>query len=179
MPAGVYEMDPTHASLIWKVDHLGLAKYTARFTKFSSKIQFDNQDPMNSKVIADIDPRSIKTDYPNPEEKDFDKVLSEDTAWFNTKKFPSITFKSTKLEKTSENTGKLTGNLTFLGVTKPVTLDVTLNKALGNHPFANKPALGFSATGNIKRSDFGMTKYIPTVGDNVDIIIEAEFVYAE
>jgi len=177
MPSGIYKMDPTHASLIWKVNHMGLSNYTARFTKFDADILFDNQNPMNSKVKAEIDPTSIKTDYPNPEEKDFDKKLTEDTSWFNTGKYPTIKFLSTKLEKTSDTTGKLTGNLTFLGVTKPVVLDVTFNKALGNHPFANKPAFGFSATGHLNRSDFGMKTYIPTVSDKVEIVIEAEFIY--
>jgi polyisoprenoid-binding protein YceI len=68
--------------------------------------------------------------------------------------------------------------LTFLGVTKPVTLDVTFNKALGQHPFANKPALGFTAEGSLKRSEFGMDTYIPQIGDEVDFIIQAEFFYA-
>jgi polyisoprenoid-binding protein YceI len=177
MPSGVYKLDPTHASLIWKVSHLGLSDYTARFTKFDADIMYNNQAPMESKVKVSIDPTSIETDYPNPEEKDFDKKLVEDTSWFNTGKFPSIFFNSTNLEQTSDTTAKLTGDLTFLGVTKPVVLDVRFNKALGNHQFANKPALGFSATGSLKRSDFGMGTYIPTVGDTVDLVIEAEFIY--
>jgi polyisoprenoid-binding protein YceI len=177
MPGGLYKLDETHASLIWRVSHLGLSQYTARFTKFDADLMFDGQDVTKSKVRATIDPTSLKTDYPYPEEKDFDKKLIDGKQWFNVAQFPSITFQSTKIEKTGDTTGKMTGDLTFLGVTKPVTLDVTFNKALGNHPFQNKPALGFSATGSLKRSDFGMDAYIPNIGDEVEVILEVEFIH--
>ena len=179
MPGGRYTLDKTHASITWKVSHLGLSNYTARFTDFDIDLLFNGQDITSSKVKAKIDPTSIRTDYPKPEEKDFDKKLVEGKGWFNTSQFPSITFLSTSIEKTTDTTGKLNGNLTFLGVTKPITLDVTFNKALGNHPFKNKPALGFSATGTLKRSDFGMKTYIPSIGDDVQITIEAEFIHGE
>lgn len=178
MPAGLYKMDPTHASLTWKVDHMGMSKYTARFKKFNIDLLFNNLDVTKSRVKAAVNPMSVETDYPDLEKKDFNKELSEGKQWLNSEQFPEITFNSTKVEITGNNTGKLTGDLTFLGVTKPVTFDITLNKPMGNHPFANKPALGFSATGSIKRSDFGLNTYIPTVGDEVQIIIEAEFIYA-
>lgn len=179
LPAGNYAMDETHASLIWKVNHMGLADYAARFTKFDTKLYLDTQDITKSRVKATIDPRSVQTAYPYPEEKDFDKKLSDGKEWLNAGEFPTITFTSTKIEKTGDNTGKMTGDLTFLGVTKPVTLDVTLTGTLGNHPFKNKPAVGFSATGSIKRSDFGMTTYIPNIGDEVKIMIDAEFIHAD
>lgn len=178
LPSGFYKMDPTHASLTWKVNHMGLSNYTARFTKFDIDLMVDTQDITKSQVKATIDPTSIRTDYPNAAEKDFDKKLSQDSGWFNAEQYPEITFSSATIEKTGDNTGTLTGDLTFLGVTKPVTMDVTLNGVLGNHPFANKPAIGFSASGSIKRSDFGMGTYIPTVGDEVSFVIEAEFIYA-
>ena len=179
MPAGLYKLDKTHASIVWKVSHLGLSNYTARFTDFDVDLLFDNEKPENSKIIATIDPTSIKTDYPHPEKKDFDKKLVEGSGWFNTTQFPEIKFKSTSVKKTGDETADVTGDLTFLGVTKPVTLNVAFNKAIGNHPFANKPALGFSATGSLKRSDFGMTKYLPNIGDDVELLIEAEFLHEE
>lgn len=177
MPGGLYKLDKTHASLTWKVSHLGLSNYTARFTDFDVDLMYDPLNLENSKVRATIDPTSIETDYKG--EKDFNAQLVNDAGWFNATQFPHITFLSTKVEKTGDNTGKVTGNLTFLGVKKPVTLDVTFNKAIGNHPFANKPALGFSATATLKRSDFGMKQYIPQVGDEVQIQIETEFMYAK
>jgi polyisoprenoid-binding protein YceI len=178
MPSGLYELDKNHASMIWKVSHLGLSNYTARFTSFDIDIDFNALDPAASRVRATIDPTSVETDFPEPEKKDFDKELAMKESWFNAEQFPQISFMSTSVEKTGDNTGKVTGDLTFLGVTKPVTLDVVFNKAIGNHPFANKPALGFSATTTIKRSDFGLTTYIPQIGDEVEVIIEAEFFYA-
>ena len=178
MPSGLYELDKNHASLIWKVSHLGLSDYTARFTDFDVDIDFNALDPGASRVRATIDPTSVETDFPEPEKKDFDKELAMKESWFNAEQFPQISFMSTSVEKTGDNTGKVTGDLTFLGVTKPVTLDVVFNKAIGNHPFANKPALGFSATTTIKRSDFDLTTYIPQIRDEVEIIIEAEFFYA-
>jgi len=179
LPAGTYEIDPTHASITWKVSHLGLSDYTARFTKFTADLDYNPADPTQSSLNVKIDPTSIKTDYPYPEKKDFDAKLVSGEGWFNAGAFPTIEFKSSSIEKTSDNTGKLTGNLKFLGVTKPLTLDVTFNGAYAEHPFAKKPALGFSATGTLKRSEWGMNTYIPNIGDEVKLLIEAEFTKAD
>lgn len=175
MPAGIYTVDKTHASLIWKVSHAGLSNYTARFKSYDAEINFDPADITKSSVTAKIDPTTLETDYVATAEKDFNKNLITKEEWFNAGKFPEITFKSTKIEVTGENTGKIHGDLTFLGVTKPVTLDATFNGAYALQPFSKKPAMGFSATGSLNRSDFGMSTYVPMIGDKVDIIIEAEF----
>ena len=179
MPGGLYKLDKNHASLIWKVSHMGLSNYTARFTDFDADIMYDPMDIEKSKLRVTIDPTSVETDYKSEDGKDFNKDLGYEAGWFNASQYPDITFNSTKIEKTGDNTAKVTGDLKFLGVTKPVTLDVTLNKAMGNHPMLNKPFMGFSATGTIKRSDFGMTKYIPQIGDEVTLNIETEFMYAK
>lgn len=175
MPAGVYELDETHAQLIWQVSHLGLSNYTARFTDFDAQLTFDPKNPENSLLVATVNPTSIETDYPYPEKKDFDKKLIEGEDWFNALKFPEIKFTSTKVKKTGDNTGTITGDLTFLGVTKPMTLDVVFNGAMAQQPFSQKPTLGFSATGTLKRSEWGMATYVPNIGDEVKLIIEAEF----
>jgi polyisoprenoid-binding protein YceI len=175
VPAGVYRLDPTHASLTWKVSHLGLSNYTARFTKMTADLTFDPAKPESSAIKVGVDPKSIRTDYPFADKKDFDKNLSMGEEWFNAGQHPEITFTSTKVAMTGAKTAKVTGDLTLLGVTKPVVLDVTLNNALREQPFAKKPALGFSGTTRIKRSEFGMSKYVPIIGDEVQIIIEAEF----
>lgn len=175
MPAGVYAVDKTHASLTWKVSHAGLSNYTARFKSFDAEIKFDPKDVTKSTVTATIDPRTLETDYVATAEKDFNKNLVEEDKWFNAKQFPKISFKSTRIEKTGDNTGKMHGDLTFLGVTKPVTLDVTFNGAYAVQPFSQKPTLGFSATGKIKRSDWGMETYVPMIGDEVALQIEGEF----
>lgn len=174
-PTGAYKLDPTHASVTFKVSHLGLSNYTARFSKIDADLAFDAADMTKSKLNVSIDPVSIRTDYPFADKKDFDKKLATDAEWFNAEFYPEITFTSTAVEMTGEKTAKVTGDLTLLGVTKPVTLDVTLNGAMKEHPFVKKPAIGFSATGSIKRSEFGFDKYVPMIGDDVALLIEAEF----
>ena len=176
IPSGVYKLDKTHASLTWKVNHMGLSNYTARFTDFDATLKLDAENPEKSALTTTINPASVRTDYPNAEEKDFDAKLANGAEWFNSENFPDIRFTSTALKMATPTTGTLTGDLTFLGITKPVTLTVTVNGALAKHPFAGQPAVGFSATASIKRSDFGMGTYIPTVGDEVQLLIEVEFI---
>lgn len=173
LPAGVYKIDPTHASLTWKVNHLGLSNYTARFKTLDATVTLDPKDVSKSKLVATVNPNSIETDYPGTE-KDFNKKLSQDAEWFNATKFPEIKFESTSIEKTSDTTGKIHGNLTFLGVTKPLTLNATFNGGMAEHPYAKKPAFGVSATGTLKRSEWGFTTYVPAIGDDVALSIEVE-----
>ncbi len=176
MPSGIYTMDKSHASLIFKVNHLGLSNYTARFKDFNADLDFNPADVTKSKLKVSVNPASVETDYPNPEQKDFNKKISEEKEWFNSKKFPTINFESTSIKKTGENTGKVNGKLTFLGITKPVTLDVNFNGAYDSHPMDKKTSMiGFSAKTKIKRSKFGMNVAVPYVGDDVDVIIEMEF----
>ncbi len=185
IPSGAYALDPTHASVTWKISHLGLSNYTARFTQFDIALTLDTENPANSSVTATIDPTSVETDYPG--EKDFDGEVANDAKFLNAGAFPAITFTSTSVEPTGDNTAKVTGDLTMLGVTKPVTLDVTLNSALEQHPFAKKPAVGFSAVGALDRTEWGLTHLSNTlgeggnqiVGSSVQVLIEAEFVKAE
>lgn len=172
VPAGEYVLDTTHASLTWKIRHLGLSNYTARFATYDAVINLNPADPTKSTVTVTIDPTSVRTDFPFPEKEDFDKVIAE--KFLRAGQHPKITFQSTGLTATGGTTGKLTGNLSFLGVTKPVTLDVTLNGAK-NHPMTKTPVLGFSATGSIKRSDFGSTDLLGPLGDEIQLEIEAEF----
>ncbi|MGH1403048.1 MAG: YceI family protein [Alphaproteobacteria bacterium] len=175
MPAGAYEIDKTHASLVWKVDHLGLSDYVARFTNIDATLDFDPSAPEKSTISVRIDPNSLRTDYPYPEEEDFDEKLSQGKDWMNSGEFPVILFESRSVERTGDKTGVMIGDLTFLGMTKSVSLDVEFNGAFLKKPFSGTPILGFSATGKIKRSEFGMGAYIPNIGDEVTIEIEAEF----
>ena len=181
-PAGAYKLDKTHASVTWKVLHLGLANYTARFANWDADLNFDPTDPSKNTVSVTIDPNSVRTDYPYAKTKgpdgkteDFDKKLATDPTYFNVAKFPAITFKSTAVERTGEKTAKVTGDLTMLGVTKPVVIDATFNG--GQKEFFGQPmgAVGFSGVTTIKRSEWGLTAGVPYVGDDVQIIIEAEF----
>ena len=178
MPEGKYQLDLSHGSIVWKVSHFGLSNYLARFTEFDASIHFKPNDIESSTVFASINPMSIQTAFPNPEQTDFDKVLALDESWFNAGKFNAIEFESTSIEMTSENTAIMSGNLSFLGLTKPLTLNVTFNGAMAIQPLSRKPTMGFSASTTIVRSEFGMTKHIPQVGDSVSVMIEGEFAYA-
>jgi polyisoprenoid-binding protein YceI len=178
-PSGTYKVDPTHASVVWKVKHMGLAWYSARFVKFDAEIKYDAATPAKSQLSVTIDPKSVRTEYPFPEKENFDEKLANDEKLLNSGKFPDIKFVSKKLTKTGATTGKLLGDLTLLGVTKPMTLDVTLTGAMKQHPFTKNAALGFSATGTLKRSDFGMTSMMQFLSDDVQLDINGEFQKAE
>jgi len=174
VPSGTYTLDPTHASVTWKVNHMGLSNYTARFTKFDATLNFDAAKPENSTLSVTIDPKSVRTDYPFPKQENFDAKIAGEV-FLNAEQYPEIKFVSTKVERLTENTGKVHGDLTLHGVTKPVTLDVTLNGAKKTHPMVGGGALGFSATTKFNRSDFGVKNMVPMVGDEVTVQIEAEF----
>lgn len=176
MPAGDYTLDLSHASVVWKVSHLGLSDYVARFADFDATISFDPNNITDSKVTASINPMSIETAYPNAAEKDFDKVLATEEGWFNAGKYTSIDFVSTSIEMTGDTTANMTGDLTFLGVSKPVTLAVEFNGAMKKQPFSGKPTMGFSASTTIDRTQWGMDKYAPSIGADVEVLIEGEFI---
>lgn len=177
-PAGAYVSDKTHTTVEWQGLHNGLSWYSARFTDFDIQLTFDPADVTKSKVTATIDPKSIETDYtrtrPAGNTTDFNNELATDARFFNAAKFPKITFTSTAVTKTGEKTGKVTGNLTFLGVTKPVTLNITY---IGNRndPRANKHKVGFQLTGTLKRTDFGMPAGGP-IADEIKIEVNSELV---
>lgn len=175
MPEGAYTLDKTHASLVWKVSHLGLSDYTARFANFDAELVLDPKNPDQSSIEVTIDPTSIRTDYPYPDRVDFDKKLANEERWFNAPNFPEIQFSSTNIEIVGENKGVITGNLIFMGETRPVKMDATFNGAILDQTFDKIPTLGFSATSTIKRSDFGMGPETDAIGDTVRILIEVEF----
>lgn len=184
MPEGNYVLDPSHASITWRVNHLGTSYYTARFGKFDAKINFNPKDLAKSSLEVKVDPNSIRTDYNLIREgvfveakksMDFDKELSTGEKWFNAAKFPDITFVAKKIKKTGDKTGVIMGDLTMMGVTKPVELKAVFNGGYVKHPLSGIPVMGFSATASIKRSDWGLAAFVPKVADKVDLIIEAEF----
>lgn len=181
-PAGEYAMDLSHTSVIFRVPHLGLSNYTARFTKAEGKLVFDPANPAAQSVTATIDAGSLETDYPEPATLDFDTQV--ETEFLEVAKYPQITFRSTKVEPAGASTANITGDLTLHGVTRPVTLRATFNG--GYKPNAMDPGgrVGFSARGTFKRSDFGIAYGLPApgtnmgVGDKVEVIIESEFTMA-
>ena len=175
-PTGTYRLDPEHSSIVFRVKHLGLAWFIGRFTEFTTDLAFDAAAPERSSIAVSINPNSLQTGVKPGRDGDFDKKIAEDSKWLNSGGFPKMTYKSTRIVKTGGATAKIYGDLQILGVTRPVTLDAVFNGSLAAHPFSKRPALGFSATATLKRSDFGMSYLIPMVGDELAIMIETEFV---
>ncbi|MAQ71939.1 MAG: hypothetical protein CL565_07065 [Alphaproteobacteria bacterium] len=162
-----YEFDKKHTMIMFNVGHMGMSHSWGKFLDFDGDIKFDEESPESSSVDMTIQTASINMD----DEKWEDHLKNQD--FFDVKEYPTMTFKSTGIQTTGGNTGKLTGDLTLLGVTKPITLDVTFNKA-GKRPMGNAYAAGFSAKGEVTRSEFGMDYGIPMVDDKVNLIIEVE-----
>lgn len=162
-----YEFDKAHTQILFFVNHLGFSNSQGEFHDYDGSFTFDRGQPENSKIDVTIKTGSIDMD----DEKWDDHMKNED--FFHVEKYPDMTFSSTGIEITGENTANITGDLTLLGVTKPVTLSVTHNKS-GKHPFGGKYVAGFSAFATLKRSEFGMTYGLPMVGDDVEIRIEVE-----
>ncbi len=167
-PAGEYMLDRTHASVVWRVAHMGLSRYTARFDKMDGKLDFRPGSAASSSVEFTIETASVNTGI-----VPFNRQLM-DAEWFDGTKQPTIRFRSTGMEAVGGNRYRLSGGLTMRGVTKPVVWDVTFNGGLYN-TFMQANAIGFSAKTTLKRSDWGMTKLIPLVGDEVEVEVEVEF----
>ena len=170
-----YKIDPEHLSIGFLVDHIGYAKVLGLFRKAEGSFRFNRETRQLSDLTVTIDSASVYTAHDKRDEH----LRGPD--FLNAGEFPEIIFTMTGSEPTGERTGKVTGDLTILGVTKPVTLEVTWNKS-GEYPFGggllSKPnfVTGISARGSFKRSDFGMMYAVENglVGDSVDLIIEAE-----
>lgn len=166
--ADSYKIDETHAHAAFSVTHLGFSTTYGQFKAIEGTFEFDEAAPEKSIVDVTIQTNSVDTANDARDEH----VRGAD--FFDVEKFPTMTFKSTGVEVTGENTGNLTGDLTLLGVTKPVTLAVTFNKA-GPHPFKKEITVaGFNATGELDRTDFGMNYASPVIGNTIPLIISVE-----
>lgn len=167
-----YQFDKVHSQVHFSAKHLGFSNSTGRVHIKDGTLSFDPADWSSAKVDVTLDIGSV----------DFgDKTWNEHMAaakWFNTAAFPTARFVSTAIEPAGAERAKVSGDFTLLGVTLPVTLEVTLNKA-GEHPFSKKPAVGFSATTSLARSAFGMKEYAGAIGEDVAVRIEVEAVAAQ
>jgi polyisoprenoid-binding protein YceI len=173
VPSGAYELDNAHTSVIWRVSHFGLAMYTGRFNIVSGTLNFDAQAPEKSTLSVSIDANSIDTGHKAIKaDSTFDAKIAKEA--LGAEKTPKIMFVSTAVQRTGDRTGKVTGNLTLNGQTKPVTLDVTFRDGKFIS-FVRKNMLGFAATGKFKRSEWGIANWAGAVGDEVELVIEAEF----
>jgi len=162
-----YTFDKNHTEVRFCWNHLGVSKQCAHFRDFDGELVYDETAPEKSTLNVTFKTESIETLVPV-----FNEHMKGEKL-FDAAKFPEIAFKSTKFEKLTDKTGKVTGDLTIKGVTKPVTLDVTLNFA-GAHPMSKKPTLGVGATTSVKRTEFGVSQAAPFVSDEVSIEIQTE-----
>lgn len=184
-PAGRYALDPDHATLEFRVRHLGLADYVARFTRIQASLQLDPANLAASSIELTVDPASIRTDYagdyqaavPGSPYKSFDEALAQSPKYFNAGQYPQISFRSTNVEATAPGQLRVSGDLSMLGKTLPVTLEAVVTGSAAQHPFLGRGAIGFSVTGGFDRSAFGMTELLkpPLVADAVAVRFDGEF----
>ena len=172
LAADKYLVDASHAQVVFSYDHLGFSTTYGMFSGFEGEIMFDAAAPANSSVSVSMPVMSMFTGWEARE----GHFMSDD--FFGAKEGDMVTFASTGIEVTGENTALITGDLSMNGVTKSVVLDAKLNKA-GDHPRANKPWLGFDATTMVKRSDFDLGMFAPFVSDEVQIQMSLEAMKAE
>ncbi|WP_158756430.1 YceI family protein [Dyella sp. S184] len=162
-----YKLDPGHTMVLFSWNHFGYSNPVADFGLGDGTLVFDEQHPAQSSVEVTLPLANLDTHVPA-----LDKHLKE-ADFFDADKYPTVTFKSTKVQPLGGNKFKVTGDLTVHGVTKSVVLDATLNK-VGPHPMTKAQAIGFDATGTLKRSDFGVGAYVPKVSDEIKIRITTE-----
>ncbi len=167
--AGTYAIEPSHARVLFTVEHLGFSTWYGDFTGAKGVLVLDPKDPSKSSVDVSVPTASVSTT---------NAVLDgelKSADWFDAAKYPTISFKSTKVTVTGPGRAAVEGDLTLHGVTKPVTLTATF-KAAGVNGMNKHYTAGFDVSGKIKRSDFGVSKYVTFgLGDEVTLIISAPF----
>ncbi len=171
-----YKFDKDHTAVSFSWWHVGLSRQSARIMAIDGRIAFDPADSESSKIDVVMKADSIWTGIPA-----FDEHLKS-SDYFNVAKFPLIQFQSREIRKMSDKTGRVVGDLTIMGISRPVTLDVIWNFS-GEHPLAKiNPnyrdvfVSGFSATGVLRRSDWGLSLAVPLVSDEIKISIETELI---
>lgn len=166
--AADWTLDKSHAVIAFSVDHLGFSTTRGIFEKYDATIDFQPDNVEASSVEVVIDAASINTFWAARDEH------LRNADFFNVEKFPTITFKSTKIEKTGDDTAKIMGDMTMLGMTKPVTFDAKLTQ-MGPHPFNPKAMVaGMQVTGTIDRTEFGMGTFAPAVGAVIPFTFDLE-----
>ena len=165
--ADKYTLDASHSQIVFSYNHLGFSTTYGMFSGFDGEIMFDQENPANSSVTVSMPVMSMFTGW---EQRD-GHFMSAD--FFGATEDDMITFASTGIEVTGDDTALITGDLSMNGVTKSVVLDATLNQAATN-PLANKDWAGFDATTTVLRSDFGLGAFAPAVSDEVQVMISIE-----
>jgi polyisoprenoid-binding protein YceI len=169
LEGGAFALDPDHATIHWKVDHLGFSQFVGRFDRFDARLDFDPEAPEESSLEVVVDTGSVSTHVPG-----FAEEL-RGSSWLDTERHPEARFVSRAISVTGPDSGTVTGDLTLLGTTRPVTLDITFNGGASNL-VTGRYTLGFAATTVIDRTAFGLTTLAPAIGSDVTLEIHAEFV---
>jgi polyisoprenoid-binding protein YceI len=177
-PAGEYQLDKAHGSLVLRASHMGFSTYTTRFSRFDAQLSFDPGNLARSTVVTTIEAASFEMDAAPQMCLD----IMKGPQMLDTAKFPQIVFKSQNVRMTGARSMEISGTLTLHGVTRPMVLEATYNGGYAGMPNMDPHArVGFSAHGAFKRSDFGISFGVPApgstvgVGDAIDFSIEAEF----
>ena len=171
--AGQYVLDPNHASLIWKLNHLGFSTFIGTFNDFEASLDFDPEDIENASLEVVISTSSLDVDIP-----DFEEELRGDN-WFDVGVYPQAIYRTTSfLESIDEDTFVFAGDLTLLGTTAPVNLEVNFHGG-GRNFLTRSYTVGFSGSAKFNRSDFGLDRFTSFgVGDEIDLEIHVEFMDA-
>lgn len=167
VPSGTYNVDPTHAYIRFQYNHLGLSNPTLGFDEFTVSMDLDVENPTNTTVSLNIVTDSVDTG------SDIFNDHITGGKWFDTAKHPNITFNSTSVAVKDDGTYDVTGNLTVKGETHPVILNITVNGAM-MHPMANKPVVGITGYGGLKRSQWGLGANAPYISDEVKLEVQLE-----
>ena len=167
VPSGEYGLDKTHGYITISYNHLGFSNPHVGFDSFEVSLDADAENPESSNVEVLIDATSI-----NSRVEVFNGHLNGGN-FFDTANHPEITFVSTGITSTGENTFDISGDLTIKGITKPVTLNATINKA-ADHPMRGVPTIGVTAIAQVLRSEWGLSRAVPVVSDEVSIFIDVE-----
>lgn len=167
LAAEKYSLDSSHSQVVFSYEHFGFSTTYGMFSGFEGEIMFDAEAPENSSVEVSMPTKSMFTGW----EERTEHFMSDD--FFGATDDDMITFTSTAIEVTGEDTANITGDLTMNDITKSVVLDAKLNQ-MGDNPMAGKPWLGFDATTTLLRSDFDVDQFAPNVGDEVEVMISLE-----
>ncbi|QUS40843.1 polyisoprenoid-binding protein [Tardiphaga alba] len=167
--AGNYKIDPDHTQITFSLSHLGFSEFSGQFSGASGSLKIDPAKPEASQLKVTVSAASIQTTVPELTEK------LKGKEWFDTAAYPQATFNASKITPTGADTATISGDLTLHGVTKPVTLTARLVGS-GINPIDKAVTVGFQAKGTIKRGDFGIKQYLPVLGDDVQLLIDAAFV---
>ncbi len=165
---GSYTLDPTHANIIFSVNHLGFSLHHGRFNTISGSLVLDTARPEAAKLFVKTETDSIDTNS-----VELDRQL-KGKRMFDTSNFPAASFESQTIQITGEKSALIEGMLTLKGIKKPVAIEATFIGS-GTNPTTGKKTIGFKGAAKFNRSDFGLKEWLPLVGDEINLILEAEF----